>query len=160
MSRRDRTGWAARFFLALPLAIIWTPASLARTTPVDDSGTQALEPSVSLRWKTVAPAHGAAGILVGRTTLRVRLNVLPWLHRAGRIYLVLPAQAPGPVAATWVTQGRLAPGQLRSGDRALVYAGPLTAPFLEDVVNFEFSVDARLVDRPFPVNFRFEIDED
>jgi hypothetical protein len=42
----------------------------------------------------------------------------------------------------------------------LVYAGPITMPFLEDVLRFQFAVDATLTRRPFPVNFNFEIDED
>lgn len=161
MSRAANARPGPRFFLALALAIIWTPAAQARTTPIDDSGTQALEPSVSLRWKTAAPPHGASNTtMVGRTTLRVRLNVLPWLNRHGRIYLALPAQPPGPITASWTTQGRLGPGQVLSGNRVLLYAGPITTPVIEDVVAFQFSVDGRLVSRPFPVNFRFEMDED
>jgi hypothetical protein len=161
MSRIARARPGSRFFLVLALAIIWTPAAQARTTPIDDSGTQALEPSVSLRWKSASPARGASGTaMVGRTTLRVRLNVLPWLHRRGRIYLVLPAQPPGPITASWTTQGRLGAGQVLSGNRVLLYAGAIATPVLEDVVTFEFSLDGRLVSRPFDVNFRFEMDEE
>jgi hypothetical protein len=157
-ARRTRPG--ARFFLALPLAIIWTP-SLAHTTPIDDSGTQALEPSVSLRWQSASPPRGARNTtMVGRTTLRVRLNVLPWLHRQGRIYLALPAQPPGPINASWTTQGRLGSGQVASGNRVLLYAGTITSPLIEDVVAFQFSLDGRLVSRSFPLSFRFEMDED
>ena len=161
MSRRQRARPGPHFFLAPLLAIIWTPAALARTTPIDDSATQALEPLVSLRWQNASPPRGARNTtMVGRTTLRVRLNVLPWLHRQGRIYLALPAQPPGPLTASWTTQGRLGAGQVASGNRVLLYAGPITAPVLEDVVAFQFSVDGRLVSRPFPVSFRFEMDED
>ena len=161
MSRPARLAARPRFFLALALAIIWTPGASARTTIIDDSGTQALEPAVSLRWKSAAPARGGGNnLMVGRTTLRLHLNLLPWLKRRGRIYLALPAQAPGPITATWQTQGRLAAGQVLSGNRVLVYAGPITSPFLEDVVALQFSIDGRLVSRPFPVSFRFEMDED
>ena len=161
MSACARRAAPPRFFLALALAIIWTPGAAARTTIIDDSGTQALEPAVSLRWKTASPARGSARtLMVGRTTLRVRLNVLPWLKRRGRIYLALPAQAPGPITASWQTQGHLGPGQVQSGSRVLVYAGPITSPFIEDVVTLQFSVDGQLVSRAFPVSFRFEMDED
>jgi len=98
--------------------------------------------------------------MVGTTTVRVRINVLPWLRRAGRIYLVLPAQAPGPMTASWVTQGRFMPGQVRSGNRVLVYAGPITTPFMEDVVKFEFSVDGNLMQKAVPVSYHFEMDGD
>jgi hypothetical protein len=97
--------------------------------------------------------------MVGATTIRVRINVLPWIRRSGRIYLVLPAQQPGPVSASWETQGRFMPGQVRSGNRVLVYAGPITTPFMEDVFKFQFSVDGNLVQRAFPLTYRFEMDE-
>jgi hypothetical protein len=51
------------------------------------------------------------------------------------------------------------PGQIRSGNRVLVYAGPITTPFMEDVFRFQFSVDGNLVQRAFPVTYRFEMDE-
>jgi hypothetical protein len=149
------------FFLACGLSIIWASAAPAKTITIDDSGTQSLEPSVSLRWKSPTPSRtGADNLMVGTTTIRVRLNVMPWLRRTGRIYLNLPAQQPGPIAASWTTQGRFLPGQLQSGNRVLVYAGPIAAPFMEDVLTFRFSVDGTLVRRSFPVSFHFEMDED
>ena len=153
---------SSAFFLAGVLSIIWASAAQAKTTTIDDSGTQALEPSVSLRWKTATPSRSRSrsdNMMVGTTTIRVRINVTPWLRRSGRIYLTLPAQQPGPIFASWVTQGRFTPGQVHSGNRMLVYAGPIAAPFLEEVMKFEFSVDGTLVKRSFPVTFHFEMDE-
>ncbi len=161
MSRVSRPGLPATFFLAFVLSIIWCPAAQAKTTTIDDSGTQALEPSVMLRWKSAAPSRsGRDNLMVGSTTVRVRINVTPWLHRSGRIYLNLPAQQSGPIAASWITQGRFQPGQLRSGNRMLIYAGLISAPVLEDVLKFQFSVDGTLIQRPIPVTIRFEMDED
>jgi hypothetical protein len=148
------------FFLALTLTIIWRPAA-AKTVTLDDSGSQALEPSVSMRWKTAAPTRSPAGnLMVGTTTIRVRINVMPWLRHSGRIYLSLPAQPPGPIAMSWLTQGHLLPGQLQSGNRVLVYAGPITTPFMEDVLAFQFSVDGSLMGRAIPVTYHFEMEED
>ena len=148
------------FFLALALTIFWRPG-FAKTITLDDSGSQAIEPSVSMRWKTAAPTRSAAGnLMVGSTTIRVRINVTPWLRHSGRIYLSLPAQPPGPIAMSWLTQGRLLPGQLQSGNRVLVYAGPITAPFMEDVLTFQFSVAGSLMGRAVPVTYHFEMDED
>lgn len=148
------------FFLAHALSIIWAYPAPAKTTTIDDSGTQALEPSVSMRWKSAAPSRsGADNLMIGTTTIRVRINVTPWLRRSGRIYLDLPAQPPGPITASWITQGRFLPGQVRSGNRTLVYAGPIATPFMEDVLKFQFSVDGTLIRRPFPVTFHFEMDE-
>jgi hypothetical protein len=150
---------ALHFFLALSLVIIWRAAPAATVT-LDDSGTQALEPGVPMRWQTaVPPRSGGTDLLVGTTTIRVRINVMPWLKRSARIYLALPAQPPGPLAASWTTQGQLLPGQLRSGNRVLVYAGPITSGFIEDTLKFQFSVNAALIARPYPVNFHFEMDE-
>lgn len=153
-------GRPTTFFLACAFSIIWASPARAKTTPIDDAGTQALEPSVSMRWKTAVPSRSRAGNeMVGTTTLRMRLNVLPWLHRSGRIYLNLPAQPPGPISASWSTQGRLLPGHVHSGNRVLVYSGPISTPFMEDVLKVQFSVDGTLVRRAFPVTFHFEMDE-
>jgi hypothetical protein len=151
----------ATFFLALAFSIIWAAAAQAKTTTIDDSGTTALEPFVSLRWKSVAPPRrGADNSMIGTLTTQVRLNVMPWLKRSGRIYLSLPAQPPGPIALSWVAQGHFYSGQLRSGNRVLIYAGPITTPFMEDIFKFQFTVDGTLVRRPFPATFLFEMDED
>lgn len=151
---------AATFFLALALTIIWPAVARAKTIIVDDSGSQALEPSVTMRWKSAAPARSAAGnLMIGTTTIRVRINVMPWLHHSGHIYLALPAQKPGPIGLSWTTQGRFLPGQVVSGNRVLVYAGPITMPFMEDTLTFQFSVNGALLGRPVPVTYRFEMDE-
>jgi hypothetical protein len=151
----------AAFFLTAAFCIIWPAAARSKTVQIDDSGTQALEPAVSLRWKTAAPSRtGGGNLMIGTSTVRVRMNVMPWLHRSGRIYLNLPAQPPGPIAVSWLTQGRLLPGQVNSGNRVLVYSGPITAPFMEDVLTLQFSIDGSLVQRTFPVTFHFEMDQE
>jgi hypothetical protein len=152
---------ASAFFLSLALTIIWPQASRAKTITIDDSGTQALEPSVTMHWKTETPSRSPAGnLMVGTTTIRVRINVMPWLRHAGRIYLALPAQQPGPISLSWTTQGRFLPGQLVSGNRVLVYAGPVTTPFMEDTLTFQFSVNGTLMKRVVPVTYHFEMDEE
>ena len=151
---------AARFFLGLSLAIIWQARAEAKSIVLDDSGTQALEPSVTMRWKSATPSRdGEQNLLIGTTTIRVRINVMPWIKRTGRIYLSLPAQAPGPISASWTTQGPLQPGLLQSGNRILVYSGPINTAFIEDVLRFQFTVNAALIGRPCPVSFHFELDE-
>ncbi len=154
-------GAVPAFFLACLLSIIWASPVRAKTITIDDSGTQALEPSVSMRWKTASPSRTRPdNTMVGTTTIRVRVNLTPWLRRSGKIYLSLPAQQPGPITASWITQGRFMPGQVHSGNRVLVYAGPISTPFMEDVLKFQFSVDGALIRRAVPVSFHFEMDED
>jgi hypothetical protein len=149
------------FFFLCALSIIWSGPSQAKTVQIDDSGTTALEPSVSLRWKSLAPMQGGTdNTMLGTSTLRVHLNVMPWLHRSLRIYLNLPAQPPGPMTLTWNTQGRFIPGQARTGNRVLIYAGAITTAFLEDTLSLQYSIDGALVKHTFPVTFHFETDED
>ena len=62
--------------------------------------------------------------------------------------------------ASWTTQGRLLPGELSSGTRTLVYAGPITAPFIEDVLQLTLNVDASQMQQVYHVNFTFEMDEE
>jgi hypothetical protein len=157
MSRLGRPA----FFLACVLSIIWTQGAHAKSVAIDDSGTQALEPAVAMHWKTAVPTRSPAGtLMIGTTTIRVRINVLPWLRHSGRIYLALPAQQPGPIGLSWTTQGRFLPGQVQSGNRVLVYSGPIAAPFMEDTLTFQFSVDGALMRRTVPVTYHFEMDED
>jgi hypothetical protein len=149
------------FFLPLALTIIWASAAQAKSITIDDSASQAIEPSVSMHWKTAAPSRSGGGNpMVGTMTIRVRINLTPWLRHSGRIYLSLPAQAPGPIGLSWITQGRLLPGQLQSGSRVLVYAGRITTPFMEDTLTFQFTVDGSLMRRAVPVTYHFEMDED
>jgi hypothetical protein len=155
------TGQRATFFFILAFGIIWAATAHAKSITVDDSGSVAIEPSVLMRWKTAVPTRTAAGkLMVGTTTIRVRINVMPWLRHSGRIYLALPAQQPGPISLSWTSQGRFLPGQLVSGNRVLVYAGPITAPFMEDTLTFQFSVAGALMRRAVPVTYHFEMDEE
>jgi hypothetical protein len=161
MISAHRAAPPATFFLACVFSIIWAAPAHAKTTTIDDAGTAALDPFVNMRWKNATPPRsGSDNRMVGTTTIQVRLNVIPWLKRSGRIYLKLPAQPPGPIDASWTAQGRFLSGQVRSGTRVLVYSGPITTPFMEDVFKFQFDVSGTLLRRPFPVTFRFEMDED
>ncbi len=160
------TGWARarmarRFFLALALSIIRLGAASANTTLIDDSGTQFLEPAVNMRWQSAIPQRsGDNTVMIGTTRVRLRLNVTPWLRRFGRIYLALPTQPPGAITATWSSQGGLRAGSVHSGGRALLYAGPITRPFIEDVLTLQLQIDGSLIQRAAPVNFRLEMDQE
>lgn len=148
----------ARAFCIILLA---TSASIcARTTVIDDSGTLPHDASLALRWQQLVPRGLVNNQMIGTLALHVKLNVTPWLHRTGRIYLVLPAQQPGALTASWTTQGRLMPGQVVTGQRTLVYAGPITTPFLEDMVQLTLSVDGRRLSQGYQINFHFEMDEE
>ena len=153
-------GRRACFFFAWMLTIIPWASLAAKSITIDDSGTQALEPSVRMRWQSAVPSRSAAAnLMVGTTTVRVRINVAPWLKHAGRIYLSLPAQEPGPIRLSWSTQGRFLPGQVQSGNRVLIYAGPITTAFMEDTLTLQFVVGGTLLRRAVPIAYHFEMDE-
>jgi hypothetical protein len=113
-----------------------------------------------MHWQEVSPRSRASNDMVGTLDLRVRLNVSQWLKRRGHIYMVLPAQQPGAISAIWTTNGRLLPGQLSTGGRALVYSGPITTAFIEDMMHLTVIVDGRRMVQSYPVSFRFEMGED
>ena len=163
--RHDRRGYGAlppAFFLALAFTIIWPAAAQAKTITLDDSGTQALEPAVSMRWKSAAPSRSARRQSDDRHDHHPRAHQCHALaaSHSGRIYLSCRRSSRDPISVSWTTQGRFLPGQLQSGNRVLVYAGPITTPFMEDVLTFQFSVDGALMRRTVPVTFHFEMDED
>ncbi len=146
----------------LPLwMLLSAPPAYCSTTVIDDSGTLPYDTPLALQWQQ-PPARGSVNNTVtGTASIRVRLNVAPWLHRPGRIYLMLPLQQPGPLTASWTTQGRLLPGRVTSGSRTLVYTGMVTTPFIEEVLQLTLHVDARQMRQPqlYHVNFQFQIDQ-
>jgi hypothetical protein len=150
----------------LYVACAWSAVALmcapgvaaAVTTAIDDSGTVVLSPSVPMRWQALSPRHTDGVLMTGSTTVRVRLNLTPWLQHSGRIYLVFPAQQPGAIRATWSSQGRLLGGEVTSGSRTLVYSGPISTPLLEDVLQLAIFVDGRQMHQGYDLNFRFEMD--
>jgi hypothetical protein len=148
----------------LAVALLCWATSAGAAAPgqlVDDSGTLPYDAMFRMTWRTPTPQRGLTdNILIGTTQLRVHLNVLPWLHHSGRIYLVLPAQPPGDMLVSWTTQGHLMPGSLRPGTRTLVYAGRITTAALEDQVQLSIALDAARLTQLTHVNFHFEIDED
>jgi len=146
--------------LWLLVALLAPAAHAGRTSPIDDTGTLPYDAPLVLRWQQLSPRRPVNNTLTGTTSIRVRLKVGSWMHRTGRIYLLLPAQSPGTLTASWTTQGRLLPGRVISGSRTLVYAGPVTTAFLEDVLQLTLNVDARQMDQLYHVNFQFQMDED
>ncbi len=143
------------------LAVAATGAQAA-TFVVDDTSTLPYETNLSMRWRdsTVTGGRQMSSEIEGATVVTLRLNLQPWLNRNGRVYLALPQQPIGVVNVEWSTQGRMLPGKLQSGERTLVYAGPIRTPFLEDTLTVRVVADGRRVDIAQRLNFHFEIDVD
>lgn len=144
--------------VAAAMALTPLPAHAA-TERVDDSGTTVSTPLVNMRWRQLVPGRGSDDTLEGQLRVAVRLNLRPWLNRTGRIHMGLtPVLGIDPVHVNWRGQGRLLAGQLVSGQRALVYEGPITAATLEETLELVIRTDGRRLSGPQNLQFYFEID--
>lgn len=140
--------------LTLLLALA-APSARAETLRVDDSASQVLSGLVRMNWENPAPGRGDA--VVGQVTVLVRLDTSPFRGRSGRLYHVLDRQAT-PVEASWTARGPLLPGTLHDGERALVYAGPITTDRIEDTFVLTLRADGNLLSRPEQLRFHFEFE--
>jgi hypothetical protein len=144
--------------LLLVVGAIASPVA-AQTFRIDDSASQVLTPGeVPMRWDAPVPRPGEASTISGRVTVRVVLDVSPWRGRQGRIYHRLAPSPSGPVTARWTADGPLAPGTVRDGERALVYAGPIASDRLIDTFRLTLQADGDRVLRPQTLDFSFEIE--
>lgn len=145
--------------LLLALALLAAaPVASAQAQRVDDSQSQVLGSTLALRWDQAAPRDGRAGTLSGTITVLVRLDVRAWRGRNARIYQVIPPSAGVDVQAQWTSQGVLLPGQMRSGERALVYAGPVNSDFLQDTFRLTIRANGDRLERTERLEFDFEIE--
>ena len=143
--------------LALTLA---TAAGATTTYRVDDSLTLPHESNQAMKWRSLAPNRTAGNAVEGTSVITLRLDTAPWMNRMGKIYMALPEQPIGQVTAEWTTQGRLLPGQLISGNRTLVYSGPIKSSTLEDTIALKITADGRRLVSAQRLQFYFEIDVD
>jgi hypothetical protein len=132
--------------------------AIAATFRVDDTGSIPNNSTLTMRWKSLAPNRAASDSVEGATLVTMRLNVAQWLNKTGRIYMVLPQQPIGQVTVEWTTQGKLLPGKLISGERTLVYAGPIRSTTLEDTFSVKVQTDGKRLASPQRLEFHFEID--
>lgn len=154
------------FFLCLVVADVSVSTvaqdqapSMGRVFKVDDSGTVVLDPVLQMQWQPPG-RRGSTSLVSASTRVSVQLNLAQWVGRAGRIYMTLP-RTPGPtVRATWRTGGALLPGTILSGDRALVYAGPVTSPVMRDLIDIALEADGARLAQPEALAFGFEIELD
>ncbi len=146
--------------IGLLLAVLGASGSATATTyRVDDSQTQVLESTMPMRWQEFSPA-ASNHLIEGSTRVHARLNLSPWQGKVGKIYMALPAQSIGSVQVSWRGQGKLLDGALLSGQRSLVYAGPINTALLDDVLSVNLQADGRLVRSLHRLEFHFEIDVD
>lgn len=149
----------ARWLVAASLlgTLAWLPAHAA-VFRIDEAGTLVSDPVLQMQWRNGrgAPDQKVAAAL----RIDVRLNLQPWLNRPARIYLVLAPLTGNRVQAQWTTHGRLLPGSLQSGERALVFEGPAGPAAFTDTLRMRLETDGRRLSTPQRLDFHFEIEVD
>jgi hypothetical protein len=135
------------------------PSTTGQVFRVDDSGTVVLDPVLQMQWQP-AGRSASSPLVSASTRVSVQLNLLPWVGRNGRIYMTLPRASGPTVRATWQTGGTLLPGELLSGERALVYAGAINGPLLRDIIDIKLEADGARLSGSEALTFGFEIEVD
>ncbi|WP_374522127.1 hypothetical protein [Hydrogenophaga sp.] len=103
------------------------------------------------------PLVGApADTLTTQFWVNVRIDVRQWVGRPARVYMVLPPDEYPPLELNWTTQGRLLPGRLVSGERALVYVGLIDSPALQDRLNVRVLARANWMGNSRRLSVHFE----
>ncbi len=144
------------FLCAALLAI--GPAALAAAVRIDETGTVVSDPVINMKWRT--PTGGRVMDNTVEATLRVdvRLNLAPWINKQSRIYMVLAPVNSDRVRARWTTQGRLLPGTVASGERALIFQGPAAPANLTESLLLTLETDGQRLTQQQSLNFYFEIE--
>jgi hypothetical protein len=141
-------------------ALLLPVLACAATYRLDDSASHAVPPNVQMQWRSALPGLNNDNDVEAQIRVNIRVDTRLWVGRTGRIYMVLPQDAGPRIVAQWQTQGRLLPGRLVSGERALVFAGPITQPMLDDQMLVHLRTDGRWQSQSRRLNFHFELDTD
>ena len=142
---------------AILFALLATP-SPAATFRVDDTGTLVSQPVTPMKWRQLVPSRTGDNAVEGQLSVALRLNLTNWVNRPARIYMVLAPTEGEQLIASWRTQGRLLPGSVRGGGRALVFDGVVRDPFLSETIQLNLLADGRLLTRTQQLQFYFEIE--
>jgi hypothetical protein len=152
----------ARALLAFALGLLALAGSLGdawgAVYRIDETGTVVTQPVVNMRWRHFVPNRRADNTVEAALRVDLRLNLQPWLNQPARIYMVLAPVNNAAVVARWTTQGRLMPGRVVSGNRALVYEGPAGPASLSESILLMLETDGERMSEIQTLNFHFEIE--
>ncbi|MDR7095261.1 hypothetical protein [Hydrogenophaga laconesensis] len=149
-----------RSFTAMLMGWLVATGSWANPHRLDDSLSHTVPPNVQMQWLPLKSGQPYAGGMEARLRVNIRIDTRDWVGRSGRIYMVLPRDEASSIEAAWTTQGRLQAGRLLSGERALVYAGRINTPTLEDQLLVRLRSNADWQSNSRRLNFHFELDAD
>jgi hypothetical protein len=146
---------------AVGLWALCAAAQAASPIRLDDSGSHALAPHVQMQWRHVPGSSiTKQGADQMEAALRAAIQIDTQAHagKIGRIYMVLPADGGAALQLQWQTQGRLLPGRLSPGQRALVFQGPLPSPGLTDQLQLQVLADSQWAAASRRLSFHFELE--
>ncbi|MEP6824553.1 MAG: hypothetical protein ABI919_07025 [Ramlibacter sp.] len=140
------------------LASVASVPADAATFRVDEAGTVVSQPVVNMRWRHLVPGRGADNTVEASVRVDVRLNLAPWVNKPARLYMALSPVNSGRVLVRWSTQGRLLPGSLHSGERALVFEGMAGPAIFNESLLLTMETDGERLTQLQNLNFHFEIE--
>jgi hypothetical protein len=150
---------AFRNTAAVWLLALAASATAAETHKLDDSLSHTVPPTAQMQWLPQTRA-GQDGGMEAWVRVNIHIDTQDWVGRSGRIYMVLPRDETSTLEAVWTTDGKLLAGRLVSGERALVYAGNITANALRDQMLVRLRSGPDWQSNSRRLNFHFEIDVD
>lgn len=131
----------------------------AATFRVDDTGTRVALPVTPMRWRKLAPGRAQDNTAEGNTQVALRLNLSSWAGKHARLYITLAPGGGGElVRASWRTGGRLLPGSVLAGGRALIYEGIMAPAVFEETLDMTLTADGRGLEVQQSLQFSFEIE--
>ena len=145
--------------VAVFVALFISTAAVAETHQLDDSLSHTVPPTAQMQWLPQTRADQDGG-MEAWVRVNIHIDTRDWIGRSGRVYMVLPRDEASSIEARWTTQGRLLAGRLVSGERALVYAGPLPGPTLDDQITVRLRSGADWQGESRRLHFHFELDTD
>lgn len=146
----------------LVAGVLFGAPDMTRANPhrLDDTGTYTVPPHVQMQWRERRSGMSGAAAMDAVLRVQVRLDTRRWIGQRGRVYLTLPRNDTQALEARWTTQGRLLPGALRPGERALVWSGTVSTATLEDQLLMQLSAGTDWHTSTRRLDFHFEFDVD
>lgn len=140
------------------VAVAGAAAANAAAFRIDETGTVVSDPVINMKWRQHAPGGVLDDTVEATLRVDVRLNLAPWINKQSRIYMVLAPVNSDRVRARWTTQGRLLPGTVASGERALLFQGPAAPATLTESLLLTLEADGQRLTQQQTLNFHFEIE--
>jgi hypothetical protein len=158
-----------RLYAALLCCLPWAIPSALSGERLSDALSPVSRAQVNGTWEGTGfdPGNPRNGTVIARTgPMEVRLAIPPHYTdppRRVRIFLVVPVTIVGLQSAesfevSWVSGGVFQSGQVRSGQRALLFEGLVQQPVLSDTVDFSIRADAARMAGAIEYETIFEIE--